>query len=103
MLLGERVYGQLKALGTGQISAGGPGALDAIRSAQAGTARAALRPLLPDVREHLDRELVGWYMEFFLAARRFLDRVQRDLHLLKLEAGHRFDLSAPRELIQPMS
>lgn len=99
MLLSERVYGRLQALSVGQINAAGHSALDSLSSAQTGGARGALRPLVPDVRTHLGRELVGWYKEFFLAARRFLDRVQRDLHLLDLEGGHRFDVSAPRALI----
>ncbi|WP_168210514.1 tetratricopeptide repeat protein [Persicimonas caeni] len=100
LLLEERVYGQLRARATGQIEAAGQRALEEIRnSGQEGPAwRAALRRLLPDTRGHLNRELAAWYEEFFLAACRFSDRVQRDLHLLKLEAEHHFDVSAVLQL-----
>jgi hypothetical protein len=97
LLLEERVYGQLRARANGQIEAAGRDTLEQIRDSgqEGGPAwKAALRKLLPDTRGHLSRELTNWYGEFFLATHRFSDRVQRDLHLLKLEAEHRFDVSA---------
>lgn len=101
MLFGERIFGRLQAQAGGQIAAAGEAVLDTIRpGADAATgARQALRQLLPQGRAQLTQELAQWYEEFFLAARRFLTRVQRDLHLLKLEAEHRFDASALRALI----
>jgi small GTP-binding protein len=108
LLLEERVYGQLRARATGQIEAAGRETLDQIRDSghadsdrQGGpTWKAALRRLLPDTRGHLSRELTNWYGEFFLATHRLSDRVQRDLHLLKLEAEHRFDVSALDRFLQ---
>jgi small GTP-binding protein len=102
LLLEERVYGQLRARAIGQIEAAGRDALEQIRDSgqEGGPAwKSALRRLLPDTRGHLSRELTNWYREFFLATHRFSDRVQRDLHLLKLEAEHRFDVSALTRLL----
>lgn len=101
LLLEERVYGQLRARATGQIEVAGQRALEEIRNSgqeQGPAWRASLRRLLPDTRTHLNRELAAWYREFFLAACRFSDRVQRDLHLLKLEAEHHFDVSALHQM-----
>ncbi len=103
MLLEERVYGQLRARATGQIEAAGRSALEEIRNSSeedGASWRTALRRLLPDTRSQLSQELARWYTEFFLAACRFSDRVQRDLHLLKLEAEHHFDVSAVAELLR---
>ncbi|MFW6058171.1 MAG: dynamin family protein, partial [Persicimonas sp.] len=101
LLLEERVYGQLRARATGQIEAAGRRALEEIRDSSQHDGpdwKAALRRLLPDTRADLNRELAAWYAEFFLAASRFCDRVQRDLHLLKLEAEHHLDVSSVAEL-----
>lgn len=102
LLLGERVYGQLSAQTAGRIDAAGRGALDDIRpgSGDGSVWKRALRRLMPDARGHLSTELAAWYEEFFLAARRFSDSVQRDLHLLKLEADYRFDVSEPSQFLQ---
>jgi nitrate reductase assembly molybdenum cofactor insertion protein NarJ len=101
LLLEERVYGQMRARATGQIEAAGRRALEEIGDSSQHDGRdwkTALRRLLPDTRADLNRELAAWYAEFFLAASRFCDRVQRDLHLLKLEAEHHFDVSSVAEL-----
>lgn len=102
LLLGERVFGQLSAQTAGRIDAAGRSALDEIRGGADGAPiwKRALRRLLPDARGHLTTELARWYEEFFLAAQRFSDSVQRDLHLLKLESDYRFDVSLPAQFLQ---
>jgi len=101
-LLNERVYGRLSARIRGRLEAAGADALDGVETDDPEDLepwRGPLEQLLPDASTHVDEHLTTWYREFFLAARRFCDRVQRDLQLLRLETEYRHDISPLRELL----
>ncbi|MBA2664829.1 MAG: dynamin family protein [Bradymonadaceae bacterium] len=101
VLLTERVYGQLAAQARGQIDAGGVATLREIEESPEGDRarrKALLRELVPEPRLLFRQALSGWMEEFFLAATRFCDRLQRDLALLELEATYRYDFSELRRL-----
>ncbi|MGM0559092.1 MAG: dynamin family protein, partial [Myxococcota bacterium] len=103
MLLEERVFGRLEAKARAKIDAAGWETLEAIRNKSPDDAeqwKGELRRLLPSADEALEAEIAQWYGEFFLAARRFSDRVQRDLNLLKMEAEHRFDVTELLDLVR---
>ena len=103
LVLAERVYGQLRARIHGRIDAAGPDVMEAIEEANVDDASSwkdELRQLLPDAADHVDEQLTGWYMEFFLAAARFCGRVERDLQLLRLEAEFRYDTDELRSLLE---
>lgn len=103
LLLAERVYGQLRAHTHGRIDAGGPTLLEEVEADDSEDLepwKCQLRSLLPDGRAHVDARLTDWYSEFFLAARRFSDRVRRDLQLLRLEAEYRYDTTDLRSLLE---
>ena len=103
MLLEERVFGRLEAKARGKIDAAGWDTLEAIRNRSPDDVeqwKGELRRLLPAADETLEAEIAQWYGEFFLAARRFSDRVQRDLNLLKMEAEHRFDVAELLDLVR---
>lgn len=97
-VLDERVFGQWRARTEGRISTGGRAALDAITAlgaeADSESRRQLLAELIPEVGEDFSKALREWYVEFFLAANRFCDRLQRDLTTLELEVQHRLDFSA---------
>ncbi len=99
-VLDERVFGQWQARTEGQISSGGDTALDRIVELGVDAApdqkRAILAPLIPEVGEAFADVLSEWYREFFLAAHRFCDRLQRDLSTLELEVRHRLDFTTTR-------
>ncbi|MFB6374584.1 MAG: tetratricopeptide repeat protein [Bradymonadaceae bacterium] len=102
LVLAERVYGQLRARIHGRVDAAGPGLLEEVKfddSEQGTSLKQQLGTLLPDAETHVDDRLTDWYREFFLAAERFSDRVQRDLQLLRLEAEYRYDTTALRDLL----
>jgi tetratricopeptide (TPR) repeat protein/GTPase Era involved in 16S rRNA processing len=95
MVLVERVYGRLEARALGQIEAAGPAILEEVEAMSDGDRRRRkdrLAELLPRVDGAFEEALAGWYGEYFLAARRFCDRLTRDLSLLELEAQYRYDL-----------
>jgi small GTP-binding protein len=103
MLLEERVFGRLEAKARAKIDAAGWETLESIRDKSPEDVeqwKGELRRLLPSADEGLEAEIAQWYGEFFLAARRFSDRVQRDLNLLKMEAEHRFDVSDLLDLVR---
>jgi small GTP-binding protein len=103
MLLEERVFGRLEAKARGKIDAAGWETLETIRNKSPDDVeqwKGELRRLLPSADETLEAEIAQWYGEFFLAARRFSDRVQRDLNLLKMEAEHRFDVTELLDLVR---
>ncbi|MFU8807211.1 MAG: hypothetical protein ACNA8W_25605, partial [Bradymonadaceae bacterium] len=99
MVLVERVYGRLEARAHGQISAAGQSILGSVEETSENDRerrKALLAELLPRVDASFEKALAGWYTEFFLAARRFCDRLGRDLSLLELESQYRYDVSSAR-------
>lgn len=95
-LLDERVFGQWQARADGQISAGADSVLDRIvalgSEAKPTDRRALLDELIPSIDDRFRASLAEWYGEFFLAARRFCDRLHRDLSTLELDIRYRLDL-----------
>lgn len=96
-LLDERVFGQWRARTEGRLTTGGERTLDAIVNlgddARSESRRELLSELIPSVGDDFAHTLCEWYREFFLAARRFCDRLCGDLSTLELEARHRLDFS----------
>ena len=104
VLLEERVYGQIVARARGQIEAAADPILTEIeQSSDHNHWRALLRKLLPQIREHFQEDIVGWYDTFFTAATRFLTRARRDLALLELEVRYRYDISPVEPLLEEPS
>ncbi len=104
-LLDERVFGQWRARSEGQITTGGDRALDAIVDLGEETdgqgRRELLAGLIPPVGDDFSQALATWYEEFFLAAKRFSDRLQRDLTTLELEVRHRLDFDGSTKSDDP--
>lgn len=95
--LEERVFGQWRAQALGQISKGGPGALEEItalgpESSPEGR-QEHLRALLPEVENHFCDALLHWQEEYFQTTHRFAERLRRDLASLELEVRYRLDFS----------
>jgi hypothetical protein len=104
VLLEERVYGQIVARARGQIEAAADPILTEIeQSSDHNHWKALLRKLLPQIREHFQEDIVGWYDTFFTAATRFLTRARRDLALLELEVRYRYDISPVEPLLEDPS
>ena len=100
-LLDERVFGQWRARSEGQVATGGDAVLDAIvelnDDADSDERRRLLSELIPPAGEDFSGALATWYEEFFLAARRFSDRLQRDLSTLELEVRYRLNFDDSTE------
>lgn len=96
-VLDERVFGHWRARTDARLNAGGDTTLDAIielgEDADRGDRQQLLATLIPRIGDEFSDALADWYREFFLAAGRFCDRLQRDLTTLELEVRHRLDFS----------
>ena len=102
LLLAERVYGQIRERIHGRIEAAGPDRLERLEAQapeEAEQWQEVLGGLLPEAARHVEQRLNDWYVEFFLAAMRFSDRVHHDLQLLRLEAEYRYDTTELRDLL----
>jgi len=97
-VLEERVFGQWRARTEGRLSTGGEATLDAItelgNDADRQERQQLLQELIPQIGDEFSDALADWHEEFFLAARRFCNRLQRDLETLQLEVRHRLDIGA---------
>ena len=103
MLLTERAYGRLEARAEGLIEAAGQPVLRDIEERQGEPRRAwkeELGRLIPELDPTLKQELERFTTEYLAAAQAFVDRVDRDIALLELEARHRYDLGDLVGLLQ---
>ncbi len=102
LLFDERLFGALAARTEGRIDAGGARALAEIEGAPQNQMiwRQALTSLVPEIGDAFSEELRAWYVDYFEAARRFVERSRRDLELLQLDAENRYDVSTVRDALQ---